>query len=133
MIDKYAEINNRVLLYNACKGILRVKTAGSLLKNLKGGLAVTSDLVTLAGGISDAYHGIANRGAVNKPENAIPDDQSARIAKLEKQLSELQQSKQAPVEAPPKKEITVVPNPTNIPISGAAVINKTVNKVLNNV
>ena len=27
MINKYAEINNRILLYNACKGILRVKTA----------------------------------------------------------------------------------------------------------
>ena len=28
MINKYAEINDRILLYNACKGILRVKTAG---------------------------------------------------------------------------------------------------------
>ena len=27
MINKYAEINDRILLYNACKGILRVKTA----------------------------------------------------------------------------------------------------------
>ena len=27
MINKYAEINDRVLLYNACKGILRVKIA----------------------------------------------------------------------------------------------------------
>lgn len=27
MIDKYAEIQNRIILYNACKGILRVKQA----------------------------------------------------------------------------------------------------------
>jgi len=27
MINKYAEIQDRILLYNACKGILRVKTA----------------------------------------------------------------------------------------------------------
>lgn len=27
MINKYAEINDRILLYNACKGIIRVKTA----------------------------------------------------------------------------------------------------------
>lgn len=29
MINKYAEINDRVLLYNACKGILRVKMAAA--------------------------------------------------------------------------------------------------------
>ena len=33
MINKYAEINDRILLYNACKGILRVKTARSELES----------------------------------------------------------------------------------------------------
>ena len=86
MINKYAEIQDRILLYNACKGILRVKqatipwgsvakalsTAGSAVKNYGGKavnaakavndkLAPVRDVASKVGaGANKAYNVVAN-------------------------------------------------------------------------
>lgn len=75
MINKYAEINDRILLYNACKGILRVKTAGYTEKRAFPVVQVVGG--TIGAGLG-GYGGYRVGDAIAKHYNLDPTSWKAR-------------------------------------------------------
>ena len=75
MIDKYAEIQDRILLYNACKGILRLKTANYTEKR-------AFPVVQVVGGVAGAgiggYGGYRAGDALAKRWKLDPNSWKAR-------------------------------------------------------
>lgn len=76
MINKCAEINDRILLYNACKGILRVKTAQYYTE--KRAFPVVQVIGGVAGAGAGGYAGYKGGDALAKRWKLDPKSWKAR-------------------------------------------------------